>query len=485
MQLNSLLFLFIFLPAALLLTLVSGKRLRNIVLLLLSLIFYAWGGVSYTLIILLSITVNYFAGLLLQKKLNTKYARKILIITVTVNILALLLFKYLFFIVDNISAIKSIYGSPPVIIKKFAMPLGISFFTFCNLSYLLDIFRGETKAEKNFINMALYLSFFPRLIAGPIVRYKEMSSQLTERKITLANFTSGIERFVIGLGKKVLIADTFALVANHVFDSPVNGLSFLPAWIGIITYTLQLYFDFSGYSDMAIGLGRMFGFNIAENFNFPYISKSIQEFWQRWHISLSTWLRDYLFAPLALKFRNHGKAGIALSVLITFTLCGMWHGPAWTYIVWGSIHGLFLMIERIGFGKRLKKIWRPLRHFYVIVVVLFSWVFFRSADLAYAFKYCSAMVSFSFPSKAMIGLTEYFDNAFYISLAIAIIGSTGFFTAIGNIFSNYFTRLSLAKRNTTEIAYSFVEMAALFSILFVCITYLATNNYNPFIYFRF
>ena len=485
MQLNSLLFLFIFLPLALLLTIISGKKLRNLVLLIFSLIFYVWGGVSYTLVILSSITINYVAGRLLQKNLNNGKAKAILIVSICINILLLVIFKYLSFIFNNINTLIGFFGSALFIIKKIAMPLSISFFTFCNLSYLIDIKREDTTAERNFINFALYLSFFPRLIAGPIVRYKDAQSQLKGRTITLENFTSGVERFVIGLGKKVLIADTFAVVANYVFSLHAPELAFLPAWIGIITYTLQLYFDFSGYSDMAIGLGRMFGFTIAENFNLPYISKSIQEFWQRWHISLSAWLRDYIFSPLSLKLRNSGNVGIALSILITFSLCGLWHGPAWSFIGWGLIHGFFLMIERIGFGKQLKRIWSPLRHLYVIIIVLFSWVFFRSPGLVYAIKYCSAMLHPSFPSIAMSGLKEYFDNAFFVCLVTAILGSAGLFTLIGNACKNYSSRLSLTVRNITELAYSFIEMAVLFSILIVSITYLATNNYNPFIYFRF
>jgi alginate O-acetyltransferase complex protein AlgI len=485
MQINSLLFLFIFLPVALLLTLVSGKRLRNTVLLLFSLSFYVWAGVSYSLIIIFCIIINYAAGLLIQKNLFNAKAKTLLFVAICTNILVLGIFKYMFFFFENLNAVIGFFGSAPFIVKKIGMPLGISFFTFCNLSYLIDIFRKETTAEKNFINFALYISFFPRIISGPIVRYKHIQSQMTGRKITLENFASGIERFVIGLGKKVLIADTFAVVANHVFSLPASELAFVPAWIGIITYTLQLYFDFSGYSDMAIGLGRMFGFTIAENFNFPYISKSIQEFWQRWHISLSTWLRDYLFMPLSLKFRNFGSKGIALSVLITFTLCGLWHYPAWTYIVWGFIHGFFMMIERVGFGKRLKTIWKPLRHFYVVIVVLFSWVFFRSPDLNYAIKYCSGMLSFSSSSLAMQDMKQYFDNAFFISLAIAVTGSAGILTVIGNSIKNYFSHLSFTVRSIAEITCSVTEMATLFLILVISVTYLASNNYNPFIYFRF
>ena len=398
MQFNSLEFLFIFLPVAIILALIPGNKLRNIILLLLSFIFYAWSGVSASLILIISIVLNYFSGIIIYKNEGKKSAKKIMIVAVIANILLLAYFKYFTFLLTNIYDLEVLIGSSTFIIKKVIPPLGISFFTFCGIAYLIDVSRGTSKAERNFIRFALFLSFFPRIFAGPIVRYKDTIGQITGRRVTLENFSKGIERFIIGLGKKVLIADSFSLIADKVFSLPSGELTFYYAWIGIISYSFQIYLDFSGYSDMAIGLGKMFGFNIPENFNLPYIARSVQEFWQRWHITLSNWLRDYLFTPLVIRNRYRGKPGIAISILITFGICGLWHNAGWNFIVWGLFHGVFLTLENIGFGAILKKLWKPLQHFYLIIVIMFGWVFFRSPDLTYALDYCAALLNISFAS---------------------------------------------------------------------------------------
>jgi len=485
MQFNSLIFLFLYLPIAIVLALASGKTLRNITLLLLGLVFYVWSGVSASLILILSIVLNYISGIVIYKNSAKKTAKKILLIAVILNVLLLAYFKYFTFILTNIYDLQVLVGSAPLVIKKVVPPLGISFFTFCGIAYLIDIYRGSSKAEKNFVRFALFISFFPRIIAGPIARYKDTIGQITGRKITLEKFSNGIERFVIGLGKKVLIADAFAVIADQVFALPAGELTFYSAWIGIISYTLQIYLDFSGYSDMAIGIGKMLGFDIPENFNFPYLARSVQEFWQRWHITLSSWLRDYIFTPLAIRFRNKGKTGIVLSALITFTICGLWHNAGWNFVVWGLFHGIFLSLENIGFGAFLKKLWRPLQHFYLIIVIMFGWVFFRSADMAYAFHYCAAMFNFSSGPALQTQLLITDNNTFFLNLSIALLGAAGIFTFIGNYFQKLSSRLSPGFRGFGILSYSLVEMAALLFIIIMAASYLAVNNYNPFIYFRF
>jgi alginate O-acetyltransferase complex protein AlgI len=485
MQFNSLIFLFLFLPAAIVLALVSGKKLRNITLLVLSLLFYAWAGVSASVILIISIVLNYFFGIIIYNNVEKKKARKIFLFAIVVNVLLLAYFKYFTFILTNIYDVQILIHSKALIIKKVVPPLGISFFTFCGIAYLIDIYRGTVKAEKNFINFALFLSFFPRIIAGPIVRYKDTIGQITGRKITLENFSYGIERFIIGLGKKVLIADSFALIADNVFSLPAGQLTFFSAWMGIISYSLQIYIDFSGYSDMAIGLGKMLGFTIPENFNFPYIARSVQEFWQRWHITLSNWLRDYIFAPLAIRFRNKGKPGIALSAIITFTICGLWHNAGWNFVVWGLFHGVFLSLESLGFGNFLKRLWRPLQHFYLLVVIIFGWVFFRSADLAYAWHYCGAMLSFSNIPASLAELQIIFSTSFILNIILAIIGAAGLFALTGKYTIKLINNFNPVLKGVTIISYTIVEMAVLFLILTIASSYIAVNNYNPFIYFRF
>ena len=367
MVFSSSLFLFGFLPVVLAIYFFSHNRYRNLVLLIASLFFYAWGEPRNVLVMLASILINYLLGLGIEKA--SKQKKLFLILSVLYNIGVLFYFKYLNFAG---SIWESLTGQT-LNMKTIVLPIGISFFTFQIMSYVIDVYRGNVPAQKNLINLALYISLFPQLIAGPIVRYIDVEAQIKQRESTWDGAYVGVKRFAIGFAKKVLIADQLATLADTVFAGG-NYPSMLSHWIGIIAYTLQIYYDFSGYSDMAIGLGKIFGFDFLENFNYPYISRSIKEFWRRWHISLSSWFRDYLYIPLG--GNRKGKVRTYINLIIVFFVTGLWHGASFNFIVWGLYYAVFLVIERLGFGKRLEKLPRIIQHVYTLLVVVIGWVFF-------------------------------------------------------------------------------------------------------------
>jgi alginate O-acetyltransferase complex protein AlgI len=484
MVFSSLVFLFIFFPVTLLLYYLVPKSFRNTFLLFASIVFFAWGGISYTIILFISILTNYLIGLLINRNLNTNKARYFLVLGVIINLGILVIFKYANFIIDNANDILTTFKIDPIANENILLPIGISFYTFQALSYIIDVYRKETEVQKNLINLALFISLFPQLIAGPIVRYHDINLQLTKRKVDFNKFASGIERFIIGLGKKVLLANTFAAIVDSIFAMDPSNMSAITLWFGIILYALQIYFDFSGYSDMAIGLGKMFGFNLLENFNFPYIANSIQDFWRRWHKSLSTWFRDYLYIPLGGNRVN--KYRVYLNLFIVFLLTGFWHGASWNFIIWGLFHGLFLITERIGFGGFLSKIWSPIRHFYVIIVVLISWVFFRADDLTYAMSYLNTMFGGSLLNSELWMLNKYINSEVIIALAIGLLGSSKLFVQIPYFLRHKFnlTKYKIVKKSLSGVV-GIVSALFLFSVLLLSITYLSSNSYNPFIYFRF
>ena len=390
MLFSSTLFLFLFLPLTLVAYLVVGRRLRNVLLLLASLFFYLWGENIYVLVMLSSITMNYIFGLLIDRNIKRGDSGKLpMVLGVVANLGLLIFFKYTNFIVDNVNILLGTMGVAAINIEPIHLPIGISFFTFQAMSYIIDVYRKDSNVQKNPINLGLYIALFPQLIAGPIVRYHDIADQINRRKTRLLDVAAGSERFIFGLGKKVLIANPLALVADQIFALPVDQLSTGAAWIGVICYTLQIYFDFSGYSDMAIGLGRMFGFRFLENFNYPYISRSIREFWRRWHISLSSWFRDYLYIPMG--GNRLGEKRTRRNLLIVFLLVGLWHGASWSFIVWGLIHGLFLIFERSRPGRFIEKMPTPLQLVYTLLVVMNAWVFFRVEKLSDALDYLAVM----------------------------------------------------------------------------------------------
>ncbi len=454
-------FLFLFLPAVLVLNYIIPKKYiaaKNVVLLIASLFFYAWGEPRNVLLMLLSIAVNYVCGLLLGRFDSDEKKRKVVLwASVVFNLGLLFFFKYFNFVTGGIfPAIK--------------LPIGISFFTFQIMSYTIDVYRRSVEPQKSLLKLALYISLFPQLIAGPIVRYIDVEKQLTYRECTAEKTARGMIRFSMGLAKKVIVSNTVAALCDGIFGS-TNTVPAFTAWVGVICYALQIYFDFSGYSDMAIGMGHMLGFDFLENFNYPYVSCSVQEFWRRWHISLSSWFRDYLYIPLGGNRR--GKVRTYINLIIVFACTGLWHGASFSFIVWGLWHGLFLVIERLGFKKVLDKLPKFIGWIYTMLVVLVGWVFFRADTLSAAMKYLGEM--FSFSGGVANGMAQ-FDNLSFIITVIAIVLCTPVYQ---------FLKGKLEKTEGGKKA-AFVIGAVLATGLFILsVIFLTGSGYNPFIYFRF
>ncbi len=482
MLFSSPIFLFVFLPVVLLLYFLIWRKLRNYLLLVASLVFFAWGGVSYTALLLISITFNYLFGLGIGKNPGGRRSRNFLAAGVIVNVLFLGVFKYADFVVDNLNIFSSVLRFKPIADPGLVLPIGISFYTFHALSYLIDVYRKITVTQKNPFNLGLYIAFFPQLIAGPILRYHDIAPQIKSRTINSVSFSYGIRRFIIGLGKKVLLANNMGFVADTVFGTPVNQLSGMLAWLGLITYALQIYFDFSGYSDMAIGLGKMFGFTFMENFNYPYISRSIKEFWRRWHISLSTWFRDYLYVPLGgnrvSKYRTY------FNLILVFFITGLWHGASWTFVIWGFVHGTFLIIERVSENKFPGKLWRPLQHGYTIFVVLMAWVLFRANDISYAWSYYGALFGNASANFDMMIYSKIINKEFYILFAVSLLSAAGIFVKAQSFIDSKLENLKNNSAALTE-SYRVIQAVFLMGIFIACSVYLITSTYNPFIYYRF
>ncbi len=402
-----------------------------------------------------------------------------LVVSIIANLSLLGFFKYFNFGVDNLNGIFDFFGWQTVSLEGFwqiVLPLGISFYTFQSMSYTIDVFRGKIRANSNFIDYAAYVTMFPQLVAGPIVRYETVARELVSRVVTRSGFAYGIQRFIIGLGKKMLIANQVAIPADAIFALPGDALTAPLAWFGVLCYALQIYFDFSGYSDMAIGLGRMLGFHFLENFNFPYISQSIKEFWRRWHISLSTWFRDYLYIPLGGNRKGSGRTYVNL--LIVFFITGLWHGASWNFIVWGLYHGFFLLIERAGFGRFLGRVWRPLRHVYVWLVVLVSWVFFRADDLGAAGQYLKAMFGFGGSPQELYHLGLFVTPVIIVAVIAGVMGSTPVMPWLRE-------RLDRIQTSWFRLSWTTGLVLVLLVLFVVTVMHMANDTYNPFIYFRF
>ena len=474
MLFSSMLFLWIFLPVVLAGSFLLRKpKYVNPFLLLASLFFYAWGEPVNVLLMLASILINYTAGRLLAKfETNDPYEVRKLILAVDIllNLALLAYFKYLGLFVEGVNAVLSLFGGKGLDAPAIALPIGISFFTFQALSYVVDVYRGQVKAQKSLIHVALYISFFPQLIAGPIVRYREISEQIGSRRVTLDGFALGARRFIYGLSKKVLIANVLARGADALYKLDVKGMTGGMAWLAAILYTFQIYYDFSGYSDMAIGLGRMFGFTFSENFNYPYLSRSIREFWRRWHISLSTWFKEYVYIPLGGNRRGVGRT--YLNLLIVFLLTGIWHGAGITFILWGLYHGLFQVLERLGLGKLLKKL-GPFSFLYAFAVVVFGWVLFRVEDAPAAFNLMGRMLTPWRYTATAYHLYDYVNRHMLMILPLAFLGM-GPLQALAE-------KTGLA----AKWKYSLPEALLCIGLLALCIGALASSTYNPFIYFRF
>lgn len=485
MVFSSTVFLFLFLPAVLLIVLALPRLwLQNAFLLVASLFFYAWGETFYVLVMIASILMNYVLGLLVAlRRAHPSAARAALILAVVANLALLGAYKYAGFVVDTLNLLLAHAGCRPLAHLPVHLPIGISFYTFQALSYVVDVYRGDARPQRNPFNLGLYISLFPQLIAGPIVRYRDVDDQLRARAITLPLFVSGVRRFALGLGKKVLLANSAAVVADRVFNLPPEHLTTGAAWTGAFAYALQIYFDFSGYSDMAIGLGRMFGFHFLENFNYPYIATSVREFWRRWHLSLSTWFRDYLYVPLG---GNRGSpARTAFNLLLVFFLCGLWHGANWTFVVWGLYHGFFLMLERSAWGRWLDARPRPLQAAYTLLAVLIGWVFFRADSLPHALAYLAAMAGAARGDGIVLHAGMVWTTGFGLTAAVGTIASTPLWPVVARAWHAWRQTRRGQGLWLHEGLLATLDLVYVPALLIACAVRLASGTYNPFIYFRF
>lgn len=480
---SSVTFLFLFLPLVLAGTTIAGRQYRNHVLFAASLLFYLWGEGGYFLLLLYSILVTFFLG----RRLETSFGRgrKVLLaLGIVANLLPLFLFKYLQFALDILAPVFTLAGMKSWQIGALHLPAGISFFTFQAISYLIDVHRRVAPAEQRLLNCGLYIAMFPQLIAGPIVRYHDIAKQLVRRSVTTQGFASGAERFIFGLSKKVLLADPLGVKADHIFNLPLYELSMADAWMGSICFTLQIYYDFSGYSDMAIGLGRMFGFNLPENFKHPYISRSMREFWRRWHISLSTWLRDYLYIPLG---GSHGKMTRTLAnLLVVFLLCGLWHGASWTFVIWGLWHGVFLVLERLIPLKQSSILRQGLGWLYTILVIIIGWVIFRSPSLEYAWQFIRIMTSYNGMVESIFFPMLVTDTLLRTQLIVGAVLSFplyGLLRRLATGIQQY--RVPFLGTLVTVGGVSLCRLSLFASLLYFVMISIAAQAYHPFLYFQF
>ncbi|MBR2742752.1 MAG: MBOAT family protein [Clostridia bacterium] len=487
MLFSSTVFIYAFLPAVLLLYYAVFKPVlknmiyRNVLLFGASIFFYAWGEPRFVFVMLLSVAANWLFALLINKYEGTKRARLMLILSLVFNLGIIFIFKYLMFFMENVNAL---FGAQ-LLIPVIDLPIGISFFTFQSISYVADVYRKKGEAQKNILNVGLYIAFFPQLIAGPIVRYQTIAEQINGRKETLAGFSYGFCRFVTGLAKKVLIANQAAVIADAAFSGGPSSV--MTAWLGAAAYTIQIYFDFSGYSDMAIGLGQMFGFKFLENFNYPYIAKSVTEFWRRWHISLGTWFRDYVYIPMGGS-RVSGRARLFINLFVVWLLTGIWHGASWNFIVWGLYYLVFLVLEKMLYPDAVKNQsaaptkTRALWHVYTLLVVLFGWVLFRAATLSDALMYMGAMfggAGVPFVSDDFLMFVS--EKRWYLILGAA------FSCPLAPFISKklYAFRGENKPRRALSLAMDIAYPAAYALLLLLCTAFLLKNTYNPFIYFNF
>jgi alginate O-acetyltransferase complex protein AlgI len=475
------LFLFLFLPLLLGIYYISPSRFRNLILIAASFIFYFAGEKLFSGVLLLSVLLNYVAARSLCRTQNTRARWRVLAAGVALNLLLLGIFKYADFIVGNLNRLLAASSGRVLPLPNVHLPIGISFFTFMGISYLIDLYRGQIKAPANLSSFTVYITLFPHLIAGPIVRYNDIAAEIVSRHLTRPLFAEGIRRFTVGFGKKMLLANTLAFPADKIFALPSHELSPGLAWLGVLCYALQIYYDFSGSTDMAIGLARMFGFHFPENFNYPYISSSITEFWRRWHISLSTWFRDYLFFPLGVR---RPAWRIYLNLLIVFFLCGLWHGASWNFVIWGLFHGLFLVFERMGLLKLLAKAPVPFRHLYALLVILIGWVFFRAETLARAIGYLGAMTGLNHA-------TPFYEPSFFLNrltilaLAFGLVACMPLIPAFRRWHDRIELKLTGTRGSFVAAGIRSLHAASVVIIFAASAMQSAAGTYSPFIYFRF
>jgi len=476
MVFSSSIFLFFFLPLVIIGYYLLKENYRIYFLMLASLFFYAWGEPKYVLVMLLSIVINYTFGMFIHSSMTAQkkiLAKVLLILSVVCNLGVLFYFKYLDF---TINTVNSVFNTS-LALRNIVLPIGISFFTFQGMSYVIDLYRQKVNVQKNPGLLAFYISFFPQLIAGPIVRYIDIEKQIYSRNESDEKIMLGAQRFIIGLAKKLVIANNVGYVADLVFINPAMENTAPVAWLGIVCYTFQIYFDFSGYSDMAIGLGKMFGFEFLENFNYPYISKTMTEFWRRWHMSLSSWFKDYVYIPLG----GNKKGNVYVNLLIVFIVTGFWHGASFNFLVWGLWHGLFLVIERLFKGREVNnKKFTPLRYVITMFAVVVGWVFFRSPNLHYALSYLGIMFGAVKPENVMFTPQYYFSPGIIYMLCLAILASTPVMKQLYGIL-----KVRCSADAKLDIVQKWVSAVLIFLLFFLCIVIVTSTSYNPFIYFRF
>ena len=486
MVFSSLVFLYFYLPIVMIIYLFLNNNNRNKLLLISGLVFYAWGEPFYIIIMLISTLIDYNAGLIMDKNDgNEKIRKRCLIVSVCMNLGLLAIFKYSDFIFNNINSIPGVTLTNPVLLVNMGLnkvfhlgltedhvklPIGISFFTFQSMSYTIDLYRRNIKVQKSFVNFAAYVSMFPQIVAGPIVRYEDVAAELDSRNVNMSKIGAGTGIFIKGLAKKVLLANNIGAVWTAVKAQDFTQISVLTAWLGILAFTFQIYFDFSGYSDMAVGLGKMLGFKFPKNFDHPYISKSVSEFWRRWHITLGSWFRSYVYIPLG--GNRKGRYRTYLNLLIVWSLTGMWHGASWNFILWGLFYGILIVIERMGWGKILEKLPAPISIFYTFMLTVFGWVLFDTDTLADAGHLLGAMFGANHIGADSFGLYTLSTNA--IIFLICIIGST-------DLPSRLTSKLNEKAKGALDYAMPVVNAAA----LLVCTAFLVDATYNPFMYFRF
>ena len=476
MLFSSIVFLGFFLPVVLIVYyVIPSIKYRNCVLLVSSLLFYAWGEPKFVLLMIISIIFNFSMGIFISER---KSRKKILIFSITVNLIVLFIFKYLGFTCEIINVFINSLHLRPLTVLNLILPIGISFYTFQEISYLVDVYRNPGLVQKNVLNLGLYITFFPQLIAGPIVRYHDINYQIENRKENIADFSKGLERFIVGLSKKVILANNFALVCDAIYDSSFTSYGTLAAWIAAISYALQIYYDFSGYSDMAIGIAKLFGFDLLENFNYPYSASSITDFWKRWHISLTNFFRDYVYIPLG--GNRKGKARTVLNRFFVFLLTGLWHGASFNFIFWGLAHGTSMVLERqTKINERKNVILRIGYRVFTLFVIIFLWVLFRN-ETKETVKIWLKMLGINYniflssvhKDKVLPLMFFYVDTKFYI------------LTFFGLIFSfPWWKKISFLKEKF--VAVKVIKCICLVILLWICFSFLASNTYNPFIYFRF
>ena len=465
MLFTSISFLYYFLPALIIIYFITPKKYKNIVLLIASLLFYLYGEPKYVFLMIAEIIIAYIGAILIDKYKNQ--SKNILITTVFIHVFLLIIFKYTDFIIQSINDISN----ANIKLLNIALPIGISFYTFQIISYLIDVYNGKVRVQKNIINLATYVSLFPQLVAGPIVRYQTVEKELDDRVHSFNNFAYGIRRFSIGLAKKVLIANALGELCTKAFA--LNETTVIFYWIFGISYMLQLYFDFSAYSDMAIGLGKIFGFNFPENFNYPYISKSITEFWHRWHISLSTWFKDYVYIPLG--GNRDGKYKQIRNILLVWLLTGIWHGANWTFVIWGLMFGIMLIIEKLFLAKHLEKMPSILQRIYVLFTVMISFIIFNANNMKEAWSNIIGLFGAN-GEKLINKFTIYYLKNYLVVIIIAIIASTP-------VIKNLIKKLKQNKKINKII--NILEPILIILILIIITSYAVDNSYNPFLYFRF